>query len=92
MPPVLVLLYTSFLPFFILPSDKAIAAFRLDNYAWILSSDLPSVLVNNIMAGVSAALCTVLLATLVSASTSFAQTVAGPRGAWQQYATPEAAG
>ncbi|HEY7064122.1 MAG TPA: iron ABC transporter permease [Chloroflexota bacterium] len=65
-PPVLVLLYTSFLPFFILPSAKALAAFRLDNYAWILGSDLPGVLVNNVVVGVAAALCAVLLATLVS--------------------------
>jgi iron(III) transport system permease protein len=65
--PVLVVFWTSLVPFYVVPSLRALERVSLANYAWILSVDLPGVaLRNNLVVGIASSLAAVFLAAVIS--------------------------
>jgi iron(III) transport system permease protein len=65
--PLLVILWTSFVPFYQVPSARALERLTLDNYGWILGVDLTAMaLRNNLIVGISSALAAVFLAAVIS--------------------------
>jgi iron(III) transport system permease protein len=65
--PLLVVLWTSFVPFYQVPSARALERLTLDNYGWILGVDLTAMaLRNNLIVGISSALAAVFLAAVIS--------------------------
>lgn len=65
--PFLVMLYTSLMPFYAMPSTEAFARMSWENYQWVLDSPMVlRALKNNIVAGVGSSVVAMALAAIIS--------------------------